>query len=70
MITVDFILGIVLGAMFGAFCIIYIIREYLKKHWLNCCLDDGIGRHDRLKICWTFKVRVGSSPIQGTKEYN
>ena len=33
------------------------------------CQDDGIGRHEGLKILWAWKTRTGSSPVLGTK-YN
>ena len=29
--------------------------------------DDGIGRHEGLKILWAWKTRTGSSPVLGTK---
>lgn len=30
------------------------------------CQDDGIGRHEGLKILWAWKTRTGSSPVLGT----
>ena len=36
---------------------------------VSICHHDGIGRHDRLKIC-CLQRRVGSSPTGGTKQTN
>ena len=30
------------------------------------CQDDGIGRHEGVKILWAWKTRTGSSPVLGT----
>ena len=32
----------------------------------NNCHHDGIGRHDRLKICWAAMLVLGSNPTGGT----
>ena len=37
-----------------------------REDGLFFCRDDGIGRHEGLKILWLLKSRVGSNPTHGT----